>query len=186
MVTTIWQFPSQTKDNRLCIYACDFFSVTPEMIGEVDAVYDRGALEAVNVGDRQGYVKLMGRLVGKSFRWDFKQVLWTELKLLFFLDTCWMPMSTMTRSSRDHRGIFQEMKFSTCLVSCSYLHDDLTSTFPSYNVSCFPQKTKSWRFWRRPILATTVGKSITWVSQCWKSFMKLNHQKCNPNKSTYF
>merc|ERR1711934_1328081 len=57
------------KDNRLCIYACDFFSVTPEMIGEVDAVYDRGALEAVNVGDRQGYVKLMGRLVGKSFRY---------------------------------------------------------------------------------------------------------------------
>jgi len=62
-----WKY--NTKDNRLCIYACDFFSVTPEMIGEVDAVYDRGALEAVNVGDRQGYVKLMGRLVGKSFRY---------------------------------------------------------------------------------------------------------------------
>ena len=57
-----------TKDNRLCIYACDFFSVTPEMIGAVDAVYDRGALEAVNVGDRQGYVKLMQSLLGKSFR----------------------------------------------------------------------------------------------------------------------
>jgi len=56
-----------TKDNRLCIYACDFFSVTPEMIGAVDAVYDRGALEAVNVGDRQGYVKLMQSLLGKSF-----------------------------------------------------------------------------------------------------------------------
>ena len=38
------------------------------MIGEVDAVYDRGALEAINVGDRQAYVKLMGKLVGKSFR----------------------------------------------------------------------------------------------------------------------
>lgn len=40
------------------------------MIGEVDAVYDRGALEAVNVGDRQGYVKLMQCLLGKSFRCD--------------------------------------------------------------------------------------------------------------------
>merc|ERR1712241_1495191 len=57
------------RDNRLCIYACDFFSVTPEMIGEVDAVYDRGALEAVNVGDRQGYVKLMQSLLGKDFRY---------------------------------------------------------------------------------------------------------------------
>ena len=38
------------------------------MIGAVDAVYDRGALEAVNVGDRQGYVKLMQSLLGKSFR----------------------------------------------------------------------------------------------------------------------
>ena len=58
----------QTKDARLCIYACDFFSVTPEMIGEVDAVYDRGALEAINVSDRPGYVKLMHQLIGKDFR----------------------------------------------------------------------------------------------------------------------
>ena len=38
----------QTKDNRLCVYACDFFSVTPEMIGEVDAVYDRCACVGEN------------------------------------------------------------------------------------------------------------------------------------------
>ena len=61
-----WKY--NTKDNRLCIYACDFFSVTPQMIGEVDAVYDRGALEAINVNDRQGYVKLMQSLLGKNFR----------------------------------------------------------------------------------------------------------------------
>ena len=33
------------------------------------------------------------------------------------VDTCWMPTSTMTRSSKDPREIFQGMKFSTCLVS---------------------------------------------------------------------
>ena len=38
------------------------------MIGEVDAVYDRGALEAINVSDRPGYVKLMHQLIGKDFR----------------------------------------------------------------------------------------------------------------------
>jgi hypothetical protein len=31
----------QTKDGRLCIYACDYFALTPELVGEVDAVYDR-------------------------------------------------------------------------------------------------------------------------------------------------
>lgn len=62
-------FKYHTKDSRLCIYACDFFSLTPEMVGEVDAVYDRGALEAINVGDRQGYVKLMQSLLGKEFRY---------------------------------------------------------------------------------------------------------------------
>merc|ERR1712130_1000705 len=61
-----WKF--KTKDGRLCIYACDFFSLTPAMVGEVDAVYDRGALEAINVCDRQGYVKLMHQIVGNEFR----------------------------------------------------------------------------------------------------------------------
>jgi len=62
-----WRY--KTKDSRLCIYACDFFAVTPEMIGDVDAVYDRGALEAINVSDRPGYVKLMQQLIGKDFRY---------------------------------------------------------------------------------------------------------------------
>jgi len=62
-----WKF--KTKDGRLCIYACDFFSLTPAMVGEVDAVYDRGALEAINVCDRQGYVKLMQQIVGNEFRY---------------------------------------------------------------------------------------------------------------------
>jgi len=62
-----WKF--KTKDGRLCIYACDFFSLTPAMVGEVDAVYDRGALEAINVCDRPGYVKLMQQIIGKEFRY---------------------------------------------------------------------------------------------------------------------
>jgi len=62
-----WKF--KTKDGRLCLYACDYFSLTPSMVGEVDAVYDRGALEAINVADRPGYVKLMQQIIGKNFRY---------------------------------------------------------------------------------------------------------------------
>lgn len=62
-----WKF--KTKDGRLCIYACDYFSLTPALVGEVDAVYDRGSLGAINVTDRPAYVKLMQQIVGKDFRY---------------------------------------------------------------------------------------------------------------------
>ena len=58
----------QTKDGRLCIFACDYFNLTPDLVGSVDAVYDRGALGAINLQDRQAYVKLMQKLLGKEFR----------------------------------------------------------------------------------------------------------------------
>jgi hypothetical protein len=35
-----WRF--RTKDGRLTVYACDFFLMTPELMGPVDAVYDGG------------------------------------------------------------------------------------------------------------------------------------------------
>ena len=65
------------------------------MIGEVDAVYDRseifckseifynkyfvrGALEAINVGDRPGYVKLMQQLIGKNYRLENNLNYWIK------------------------------------------------------------------------------------------------------------
>jgi len=62
-----WRF--RTKDARLTIYACDFFCLTPNLVGDIDAVYDRGALGAIAVQDRPGYVKLMQQLIGKDFRY---------------------------------------------------------------------------------------------------------------------
>lgn len=62
-----WRF--KTKDGRLTIFACDYFSLTPSLVGEVDAVYDRGALGAIMVQDRPGYVKLMQQILGKDFRY---------------------------------------------------------------------------------------------------------------------
>eukprot|EP00088_Acartia_fossae_P043231 TRINITY_DN4551_c0_g1_i5.p1 TRINITY_DN4551_c0_g1~~TRINITY_DN4551_c0_g1_i5.p1 ORF type:complete len:450 (-),score=92.03 TRINITY_DN4551_c0_g1_i5:1172-2521(-) len=62
-----WRYRS--KDGRLTIFACDFFLVTPGMVGPVDAVYDRGALEAINIPDRIPYVQIMKSLLGKDFRY---------------------------------------------------------------------------------------------------------------------
>ena len=59
----------QSKDGRLTIYACDFFLMTPEILGPVDAVYDRGALESINPQDRQNYARVMQSLLGPNFRY---------------------------------------------------------------------------------------------------------------------
>jgi len=62
-----WRF--KTKDTRLTVYACDFFNLTADLLGPVDCVYDRGALGAIAIPDRQPYVKLMQTLLGPSFRY---------------------------------------------------------------------------------------------------------------------
>ena len=45
--------------------ACDFFAVTPEMIGPFDYVYDRGALVALPAEIRYAKVLLSQRLILK-------------------------------------------------------------------------------------------------------------------------
>jgi len=62
-----WRFKS--KDGRLTVYACDFFVLTPAILGPIDAVYDRGALEAIQAQDRLNYVKIMRQLLGPEFRY---------------------------------------------------------------------------------------------------------------------
>jgi len=62
-----WRYKS--KDGRMTILACDFFQLTPNMLGPIDAVYDRGALEAINPTDRVNYVTVMKSLLGQEFRY---------------------------------------------------------------------------------------------------------------------
>jgi len=57
-----------SEDGRLRIFACDLFSITPEALGEVEHVYDRGSFEAIDIDDRSKYVELMFKLFGPTFR----------------------------------------------------------------------------------------------------------------------
>jgi len=58
-----------TPDNRITIFACNLFDVTPEMVGKVDAVWDRGSFVALSCDTRPRYAALLKRLVGDSFRY---------------------------------------------------------------------------------------------------------------------
>lgn len=62
-----WKFKS--KDGRMTIFACDFFALSANLVGPLDAVYDRGALETVKDSERINYVQLMKSMLGKEFRY---------------------------------------------------------------------------------------------------------------------
>ena len=51
-------------------------------------LFSRGALEAINVGDRQGYVKLMQSLIGKDFRLVSQIQFQLDFNCKYFRDMC--------------------------------------------------------------------------------------------------
>jgi len=57
-----------SKDNKLKIFACDLFLLSPGLVGTVDAVWDRGSLVALSPKSRTKYVDFMKLIVGTTFR----------------------------------------------------------------------------------------------------------------------
>jgi len=64
-----WATQYQSKDQRLTLYVCDFFSVDVAALGTFDAVFDRAAFVAVNVCDRQRYASVVKQLLRSSYRY---------------------------------------------------------------------------------------------------------------------
>jgi len=58
-----------SADASLTVFVTDFFNVSAEVIGNFDAVFDRGALEALNESDREQYIGLIKKCLNKNFRY---------------------------------------------------------------------------------------------------------------------
>merc|ERR1719391_1294714 len=57
-----WRY--STLDNRLVVYVTDFLLVDSDLLGgKFDAVFDRGALEALHLADREPYLQVMRGLM---------------------------------------------------------------------------------------------------------------------------
>ncbi|XP_013388872.1 probable thiopurine S-methyltransferase [Lingula anatina] len=56
----------QDLDNKIRIYVGDFFKFSREMEGEFDSIWDRGSLVAIDIEDRERYVKLMVSLMSED------------------------------------------------------------------------------------------------------------------------
>jgi len=61
-------FIFKTPDERLTVYSCDFFKVRPQLIGRFEAIFDRGAFEAIDVKDREAYSDLIFKILAPKFR----------------------------------------------------------------------------------------------------------------------
>ena len=82
-----------TPDGRLTIFACDLFDISSELVGDVDAVWDRGSFVALSFEARPRYVALLKSLVGQSFRWVTIRI-FERGRTFFDSDTYCKPGST--------------------------------------------------------------------------------------------
>ncbi|TRY67109.1 hypothetical protein TCAL_07645 [Tigriopus californicus] len=61
-------FKYETLDGQLKIFSCDIFEMQPGVMGQVDAVFDRGSFEAILEEDRPRYMDLMTKILATKFR----------------------------------------------------------------------------------------------------------------------
>jgi len=57
----------ETKDSRLTVFIRDFLGTSKDIAGTFDAVFDRGALEALNESDRPAYIATIRNLLKDDF-----------------------------------------------------------------------------------------------------------------------
>ncbi len=63
-------FVYRSLDAKLIVFACDFFKMSPDLLDfKFDAVFDRGAFEAIAEADRKGYIQTILKLLSPDFRY---------------------------------------------------------------------------------------------------------------------
>eukprot|EP00105_Crassostrea_gigas_P027472 XP_011448827.1 PREDICTED: probable thiopurine S-methyltransferase [Crassostrea gigas] len=56
----------ESLDHNMVIYSCDFFRFTADICGEFDGIWDSGGLNSMAVEDREAYIHVIRRLMGKG------------------------------------------------------------------------------------------------------------------------
>ena len=70
----------EAVDTNITIFQGDFFSVTKDLIGEVDAIFDRGSLVALNPSDREKYAKIITQLMSPNTRYMINALSYDQTK----------------------------------------------------------------------------------------------------------
>ncbi|XP_035150705.2 thiopurine S-methyltransferase isoform X5 [Callithrix jacchus] len=59
----------KSSSGNISLYCCSIFDLPRTNIGKFDRIWDRGALVAINPGDRKCYAEIMSFLLGKKFQY---------------------------------------------------------------------------------------------------------------------
>ncbi|XP_051826597.1 thiopurine S-methyltransferase isoform X3 [Antechinus flavipes] len=59
----------KSSSGNITLYCCNIFDLPRANVGRFDRIWDRGALVAINPGDRECYAKLMLSLMEKGFQY---------------------------------------------------------------------------------------------------------------------
>lgn len=70
----------QSKDKRVQIYCCDFFNISPEVVGQVDAIWDQSSMVAITESDRVRYAELLQSLMSPGCRYLLSAIQYDETK----------------------------------------------------------------------------------------------------------
>ncbi|KAL8598490.1 hypothetical protein ACOMHN_051278 [Nucella lapillus] len=70
----------QSEDKKIQIYCCDFFKISPDVVGYVDAVWDRGGMVAINVCDRARYAQVIQSVKSPNCRYLLSALQYDETK----------------------------------------------------------------------------------------------------------
>ncbi|KAK3091731.1 hypothetical protein FSP39_022238 [Pinctada imbricata] len=69
-----------SEDNKIRLYCADFYLFNSELEGKVDAVWDRGAMVAINRCDRPKYVSTMKPLISENCKYFLDTLVYDETK----------------------------------------------------------------------------------------------------------
>ncbi|XP_070195145.1 probable thiopurine S-methyltransferase isoform X2 [Littorina saxatilis] len=70
----------QSEDKKLNIYCCDFYNFSKDIAGQVDGIWDRGALVAINNEDREKYATILKGLMAPGCRYLLSALQYDETK----------------------------------------------------------------------------------------------------------
>ncbi|KAM9099254.1 thiopurine S-methyltransferase isoform X2 [Sarcophilus harrisii] len=114
----------KSSSGNITLYCCNIFDLPRANIGRFDRIWDRGALVAINPGDRECYAKLMLSLMEKDFQYLLATLSYDPTKYSgppFYVSDC------------EVKHLFD----STCNIQCLEKVDALEERHKKWGIDYF-------------------------------------------------
>ncbi|XP_027727867.1 thiopurine S-methyltransferase [Vombatus ursinus] len=114
----------KSSSGNITLYCCSIFDLPRANVGKFDRIWDRGALVAINSGDRECYAKLMLSLLEKDFHY---------LLVTFSFDPTKFSGPPFYVPDSEVKSLFG----STCNIQCLEKADALKERHKKWGIDYF-------------------------------------------------